>query len=340
MLTVDGSQGEGGGQVLRTALGLSVVTGQAFRIKKVRAGRKKPGLMRQHLTAVRAAAEVSRASVSGDAIGSCEVTFQPRELVPGSYRFAVGTAGSATLVLQTVLPALMCAPSPSELVLEGGTHNPWAPPFDFLQKSLMPLLGRMGPQFTIKLDRMGFYPAGGGRFHVQVEPASALTPLELLERGELLQRRARAIVSKLPSHVARRELKVVHERLGWPEESLETVETSNSIGPGNILFLEMHAEHTTEVVTGFGSRQVRAVAVAEKAVTEARQYLASEAPVGKHLADQLLVPLSLAGGRFRTMAPSRHTTTNIQVIEQFLDIHITCEQCEKSTWEILVPAGL
>src|SRR5262245_8861795 len=164
MLIIDGSFGEGGGQILRTALGLSLVTGVPFRIEKIRAGRQKPGLMRQHLTAVNAAAQVGQAEVIGASVGSQELTFTPGKISPGDYTFAVGTAGSATLVLQTVLPALLTAAQPSFLTLEGGTHNPHAPPFDFLARAFLPLIGRMGPSVTATLIRPGFYPAGGGQF--------------------------------------------------------------------------------------------------------------------------------------------------------------------------------
>src|SRR5512133_1574470 len=181
MITIDGSMGEGGGQVLRTSLGLSLVTGQPFRIDNIRAGRPRPGLMRQHLAAVRAAAQISSAKVAGDEIGSRGLSFEPGPVRPGDYAFAIGTAGSATLVLQTVLPALMTASGPSRLKLQGGTHNPWAPPFDFLAKALLPLLGRMGPTIAAELIRPGFYPAGGGEFVVTIQPTPRLGPLELVE---------------------------------------------------------------------------------------------------------------------------------------------------------------
>jgi RNA 3'-terminal phosphate cyclase (ATP) len=156
MLTIDGSLGKGGGQILRTALALATVTGKPFRIEKIRAGRPKPGLLRQHLTAVKAAATISDAIVTGAELGSGALTFTPGHLRAGEFAFAVGTAGSATLVLQTILPALLTAPAPSTLVLEGGTHNPAAPPFDFLVKSFLPLINRMGPTVTAELERPGF----------------------------------------------------------------------------------------------------------------------------------------------------------------------------------------
>ncbi len=347
MITIDGSIGEGGGQVLRTSLGLSLVTGQPFRIKNIRAGRSKPGLMRQHLTAVRAAAEISDAKVRGDAIGSRELEFAPGRVRPDRYEFAVGTAGSTTLVLQAVLPALMVAQGPSRLTLKGGTHNPWSPPFDFLAKAVLPLLGRMGANVTARLVRPGFYPAGGGEFTVAIEPApdGRLRPLELQDRGEIITRHARAIVARLPGHIAQRELKVVERKLGWTGDSLAAEVAKDSIGPGNIVMLEIASRNATEVFTAFGEVNVRAEAVANKAVAQARAYLAADVPVGPHLADQLLVPMAMAaaqgaGGRFRTVAPTRHTTTNVEVIEKFMAVAIAVTRAEqdRDVWQ--VTAGL
>jgi len=184
MLTIDGAEGEGGGQILRTSLGLSLLSGAPFRLINIRAARKKPGLQRQHLTAVRAACEVGRAEVSGDEIHSRELTFRPGSLQSGQFRFDIGTAGSATLVLQTVLPALMAAGEDSTIELHGGTHNPLAPPVDFLEHSFAPLLARLGPRLSIAIDRYGFYPAGGGKMRVSIHPARRLAPLDLIERGQ------------------------------------------------------------------------------------------------------------------------------------------------------------
>ena len=184
MIVIDGSAGEGGGQILRSSLALSLVTGKPFRIENIRAGRTKPGLLRQHLTALAAATQIGKAKVEGAVLGSKIVSFTPRGVTPGDYHFAVGTAGSATLVLQTVLPALMLASGPSTLVLEGGTHNPSAPPFDFISKAFLPILNRMGPCIKVELERYGFYPAGGGRFRVSINPAAQLSPIDLLTCGE------------------------------------------------------------------------------------------------------------------------------------------------------------
>src|SRR5438034_4921677 len=197
LIEIDGSFGEGGGQILRTSLALSLVTDQAFRIRNIRAARKKPGLLRQHLTAVNAAAEIGQAKVEGASLASGELTFRPCSVAASSYHFAVGSAGSATLVLQTILPALIVASGPSTVVLEGGTHNPHAPPFDFLQKAFLPELNRMGPMIAATLERPGFYPAGGGKFTLTIKPVPQLSPIQVLERGEIQCCRATAIVAGL-----------------------------------------------------------------------------------------------------------------------------------------------
>jgi len=319
LLTLDGSQGEGGGQILRTALGLSLVTGQPFVISQIRAGRERPGLQRQHLAAVHAAATIGKADVSGAEVGSRTLRFRPGTVTPGSYTFAVGTAGSATLVLQTILPALITAPERTSLTLEGGTHNAWAPPYDFLEKSFLPLLMRMGARITVKLERRGFYPAGGGRIRVDIDPANRLEPLHLRERGKIVAKRATAIVSRLTPEIARRELQVLERSLSIEPNRLKVVEDRTSPGPGNVVHVEVESEQVTEVFTGFGKKGVSAESVAEELSGEVRAYLESEAPVGEYLADQLLIPLALAGGGSFVGSPlSSHSTTNMDVIGSFL----------------------
>jgi len=320
MITIDGSQGEGGGQILRTALGLSLVTGRPFMIERIRAGRRKPGLLRQHLTAVHAACAVSRAQVEGAELGSRTLRFEPRDVRGGEYHLAVGTAGSATLVLQTILPALVTAPTPSRLVLEGGTHNPFAPPFDFLAKSFLPVLRKMGPSVDVRLERHGFYPAGGGRFTAEVTTCERLEPLDLLDRGDV-RISARAIVACLPEHIGRREVAVVRERLGLDRACCRTEEAPCSAGPGNVVMINIASEPVVEVITGFGEKGRSAEDVAGQACAEAEAYLAAQVPVGRHLADQLLVPMAMAGGgSFRTVTPTAHTRTNADVIALFLDV--------------------
>ena len=337
MITIDGSFGEGGGQILRTSLALSLVTGKPFRIEKIRAGRKTPGLLRQHLTAVNAAAKIGQAEVEGVSIGSQQLTFTPGSVAAGEYAFAVGTAGSTTLVLQTVLPALLLASGPSRLTLEGGTHNPFAPPFDFLVKAFLPLLNRMGPRVEAQLERYGFYPAGGGKLSVTIEPTTALTRLELPERGEVKGRLARAVVANLPLRIAERELKIIARKMSWKDEWLRAEGVTNSPGPGNVVTMEIESEHVTEVFTGFGERGVAAEAVADNAVQAARRYLMAEAAVGEYLADQLLVPMAIAGGgMFTAIPPSRHATTNIEIIRKFLEVEIVAAPMSNRVWRIEV----
>ncbi len=338
MITIDGSTGEGGGQILRTALALSLVTGEPFRIDKIRAGRKKPGLLRQHLTAVNAATQIGQANVTGATLGSQTLLFEPGKIRPGDYSFAVGTAGSATLVLQTVLPALLVGITASRLVLEGGTHNPFAPPFDFLQKTFIPILNRMGAKVSVTLERHGFYPAGGGKFTVTIEPASKLCPIELLERGTIKRQCARAVYASLTPRVAERELQVISEKLGWPAESLHAEPVTNATCPGNVLLVEVESDGLTEVFTGFGERGVQAEKVAESVVDQVREYLVSKAPVGEHLADQLLLPMALAGrGSFNAVKISRHAQTNIETIQKFLPVEFKVEKMETSACVILKP---
>jgi len=332
-IEIDGAMGEGGGQVLRSSLSLSAVTGRPVRIRRIRANRAKPGLMRQHLTAVLAAARASNAEVVGAAVGSTELMFTPGARVaddaaaaPLHLELSVGTAGSTTLVLQTLLPILLTSRAAAFVRIEGGTHNPMAPPFDFLVRSFLPLVARMGRAVDARLVRHGFYPAGGGVLEVRVpaKPTGALLePIEILERGGDGARRARALLVNLPRSIGEREVKVVCDRLRWRAEWCEVAVLGDTPGVGNVLHLELESEAVTEVITAFGERGVTAEKVAEGAVSEAKRYLAAGVPVGEHLADQLLLPMALAGGvAFRAATLSRHATTNIDVIRAFLDVPI------------------
>ncbi len=337
MITIDGSFGEGGGQILRSSLALSLVTGKAFGIEKIRAGRKKPGLRRQHLTAVNAAAQVGQAQVTGNEIGSLELTFVPQTITAGTYHFSVGTAGSTSLVLQTVLVALLAADSPSTVVLEGGTHNPMSPPYDFLAGVFFPVLERMGAKLDCTLERYGFFPAGGGKVIVNIEPVREWKRIDLLQRGPITNRRAEAIVAKLPLSIAERELIVVTDKLRWPEDCLRAVKVNNSYGPGNVVMVKIESENIVELCTAFGRKGLPAEKVAGQAAQEAAEYLAADVPVGIHLADQLLIPMALAGGgRFRTLGLTDHTKTNIEVIKNFLNISIEASGVRDNVVEIAI----
>jgi RNA 3'-terminal phosphate cyclase (ATP) len=336
-VTIDGSAGEGGGQILRTSLALSLVTNQPFRIVNVRAGRKKPGLLRQHLTAVQAATKVGDAVTDGAVLGSTELVFRPEGIRAGEYCYAVGTAGSTTLVLQTVLPALMLADGPSRLTLQGGTHNPFAPPFDFLARTFLPLLARFGPIVEPNLQRAGFYPAGGGKFEITIQPVAKLHPVELFARGADRGRRVIAHVAALPASIAERAFDQVEKRMGWARSSFEIVEHPADCGPGFIMAAEVASEHVVETFSGFGERGVRAEQVADAVVDQVRQYLSSSAPVGEYLTDQLLLPLVLAGsGGFRSVGLSSHAKTNIEVIRKFLPVTIETTPADAGGMDIRV----
>jgi RNA 3'-terminal phosphate cyclase (ATP) len=332
LLTIDGSFGEGGGQILRSALALSLVTGRPFAIERIRANRKRPGLMRQHLSAVRAAAEISRAQVEGAAIGSMRLVFCPGAVRADAYTFDVGSAGSATLVLQTVLPALLLAEGESNLTLRGGTHNPWAPPFDFLAKSYLPLVNRLGPTVEARLVRPGFYPVGRGEFTVRIQPCRQLGRLELTERGELRAHRVRVLLANLPRHIAERECRTIAQQTGWSDDCFTIEEPRDAHGPGNVVMIELDAGNITEVCVSFGRIGVKAEAVALEAVREADEYLASGVPVGSHLADQIMLPLGIGayfgagGGVFRTLRLSAHATTHLEILRQFLGLDAQIEE--------------
>ncbi|MGO8854434.1 MAG: RNA 3'-terminal phosphate cyclase [Steroidobacteraceae bacterium] len=323
MIELDGSAGEGGGQILRSALSLSICTARPFRITNIRANRPKPGLMRQHLTAVKAAAAVCSAEISGAEIGSTQLIFQPGRLRAGDYSFAVGTAGSCTLVLQTVLPPLLTASSTSHIRIAGGTHNKGAPPFNFLERAFLPLLRRMGPRVQVELVSYGFYPRGGGEICAHIDPVKTLSPLHVLERGRRIEAYAESYIAAIPIHVAQRELATIGRMLNWLPEQLKLRGLPNDVGPGNVVSITIAHEHVTDVFTAFGEKGVSAEAVAKEAGNEARDYLASSAATGPHLADQLILPMALCGtGSFTTSAATTHLKTNAAVVERFMGCHV------------------
>jgi RNA 3'-terminal phosphate cyclase (ATP) len=294
-------------------------------------------LLRQHLTAVKAATEVGQARVEGDSIGSTRLSFVPAAIRPGSYHWAIGTAGSTTLVLQTVLPCLLTADKDTELILEGGTHNQYAPPFEFLAQAFLPILNRMGPNVEAKLERAGFYPAGGGRFRIFIHPAPNLSRIDILERGEIIRRHAVGIVAQVPRRIAETEMDTLKTKLSWEPERFHIEEIKDSRGPGNILICTIESQNITEVFAGFGERGAPAQQVASTVVDAVREYLSSSAPVGRHLADQLIIPMALAGGgKFRTLPLTRHSLTNIEVIQEFLDVKIAVEKQDRLNWTIEV----
>lgn len=325
MIVIDGAMGEGGGQILRSTLALSLITGEPVRIDRIRAGRSRPGLLRQHLACVRAATAVGGAVVEGDQLGSQSLVFRPGPLRGGDFSVAVGSAGSALLVVQAVLPALLVAPGPSRLVVEGGTHNPSAPPAPFVERAFLPALASMGAEVLFSLERPGFYPAGGGRVVVEVRPA-ALRPVEVPERGAITDWRATVLLSGLPDRIARAELAALALRLPLSSEGVKVERVVDPVGPGNAVWVEVEHAAGTSVFTGFGERGLAARRVGQSVVSQVRSWEQAQVPVCQHLADQLLLPMALAGGgSFSTVEPTDHTLTNIAVIHRFLPVRIQVE---------------
>lgn len=335
MIEIDGSAGEGGGQILRTSLALSMCTGQPFTLTRIRAGRAKPGLMRQHLTCVNAAAEICEAEVRGAEMNSQSLTFVPGKLRAGDYNFNVGTAGSCTLVLQTVWPALLMADAPSRVKLGGGTHNPMAPPFHFLERSYAPLMRKLGADVELSLRRLGFYPAGGGEIDATIFPAEdKLQPFDLTERGPKVEGYAECFAPALHRTVAQRELEQLGSALGWSEDQLRVPPVRQNEGPGNALLVTLAYENLSDVFTQFGEKGVSAEKVARDLVREVRAYQRSEAALGPHLADQWALPLALAVWKRQREAAytctelTAHAKTNLEVIERFLPVTFSTSASE------------
>ena len=342
MIEIDGSVGEGGGQILRTSLALSMCTGQPFTLTRIRAGRSKPGLMRQHLTCVTAAAAVCGAEVRGAEMNSQSLTFAPGKVRAGDYSFNVGTAGSCTLVLQTVWPALLMPDVQSHLKLGGGTHNPMAPPFHFLERSYAPLMRKLGANVELTLRRLGFYPAAGGEIEVTIWPAEdKLQPFDLTERGQRQKGFAECFAPALPRAVAQRELEHLGAALGWTDEQLRIGPARQNEGPGNALLATLVYENLSEVFTQFGEKGVSAEKIAHDLVREVRAYQLSEAALGPHLADQWALPLALAvwkRGReaaYTCTELTAHAKTNFQIIERFLPLTFLT-QVVRAGWRITV----
>ena len=315
---------------MRSALSLSMITGKPFRLINIRAGRDKPGLLRQHLLAVQAAAAICGARTTPVALRAASLEFVPGVIRGGDYRFAIGSAGSCTLVLQTLLPALLHADGPSTVRISGGTHNAMAPPVHFLQRAYGRILEQMGAEVEMTQQRYGFHPAGGGEVQASVQPCQRLRPISLLQRGERQAGYAESMVAGVHVNVAQRELERVAEGMGWSGKQLRLVGLPADQGPGNVLLLTLEHEHVTEVFTSFGEKHLLAESVAKRLLNEVRAYLKSDAAVGEHLADQLLLPMALAGGSvFSCSKVSQHALTNAEVISRFLPVRITFEQQER-----------
>lgn len=342
-IIIDGSEGEGGGQVLRTSLSLSAITGKPVRIENVRGQRKKPGLFRQHLTAFKAAAEICGARMEGAELKSSEIAFHPGKIKGGDYTFSIGSAGSTTLVAQTLLPILSRASGPSTVSITGGTHNMWAPTFDFFDQSFLPLYRDMGGRASAELIKYGFNPAGGGEISLSVKPIQTLKKLKLMERGDRLSERVVAIVSNLKRNIANREVKIVLGALNINSKHGEIIH-AESAGPGNAVTLFLEYENVTVVFSALGQYGIRAETLSSKMAYKAQKFIQSQSAstdyytaTDEHLADQLLLPMALGkGGVFTTTDITQHTRTNIDIIRRFLDVDITATQNGRKCWTVEV----
>jgi RNA 3'-terminal phosphate cyclase (ATP) len=318
MLSVDGSYGEGGGQILRTALALAALTGAPVRIEHIRARRSKPGLRPQHLTAVQAVARVCQAEVTGVNLGSQALTFRPRTPQGGHYLFDVaektGSAGAVTLVAQALLPPLLKAGDRATVILKGGTHVPWSPPAHYLSHVFLPALAAMGAEVEMTLERWGWYPRGGGEMRLSIRGARSLTGIQWLTPAASSAFRALSAAAKLPEHVARRQAARLAARL---EETLPVeIIPAGGQDPGSLVFLW----GPQAGFAALGARGKPAEQVADEAVEAYLAFRARGAALDRHLADQILIYLALARGpsRFTTEAVTSHLLTNVWVIEQFL----------------------
>ncbi|MBD2005127.1 MULTISPECIES: RNA 3'-terminal phosphate cyclase [Cyanophyceae] len=339
MIYIDGSYGEGGGQVLRTSLSLATITGQPIRIERIRAGRKKPGLAAQHLTGVRAAAEICNAQVQGDELGSTNLEFTPSYSVQaGKYTFDVSdaregrSAGAVTLVLQTILLPLALAGGDSQIILRGGTHVAYSPSLSYIEQVYLPILKRMGVQAEVRLHRWGWYPQGGGEVELHVSGGSTLSSINLLERGKLQEVRGLAVVTQLPSHIPQRMASRA-ENLLHEAHLKATVRPlrERGVAPGAGIFLTAEYEDSLAGFGALGRLGLPADKVAEIACQELLNFHKTNAPVEEHLADQLLLPAALGSetSQYRVAEISTHLTTNAWVIHQFGIASITIDEVER-----------
>lgn len=341
--TIDGRRGEGGGQVLRTSLALSILCGRPLVIENIRGGRKNPGLLAQHWTACNAAARVSNGHLEGARVGAHSIALTPSEPQAGTYAFDVKTAGSAALVLQTILFPLLSAAGESRVTIGGGTHNLAAPPVPFLEKAFAPLLARQGAHLDVDLIRAGFFPKGGGALSATLR-GWPNAPLSLRERGKHQRTTAKISWANLPPKVVNEERDALEGVLKLRPKMIEVEERTESKGPGNAVFVVVEHENVTEVFTGFAQRGVRAKDVGTRVARAAKRYLEQEGAVGEHLADQLILPLAFAGGVFTTGPLSLHATTQIELVRELIGVEIHVAECapekgakqQKSVFEVRV----
>lgn len=340
MIEINGSLGEGGGQVLRSSLTLSVMTGEKMRIVNIRANRKKPGLGPQHIAAVKAAAEICNASVEGGELGARQLVFSPGKIRSGHYNFDIGTAGSTSLVLQTVLLPLSRAKKSSSITITGGTHVPWSPCYHYLDLNYLPFLWKMGLDIHLRMEQAGFYPRGGGRIRVTVEPTENISPLQLMGRGNLLEIRGISAVSNLARNIATRQRRQVLGRLGrrYPLNNIRIAEFP-ALSPGSMILLLAEFKKSQACYFALGEKGKSADKVADEAIAEFEAFIATDGVIDQYLADQLLLPLALADGpsKYITSQVTNHLITNAEVIQAFLptEIKINAKIGQTGTVEVI-----
>jgi RNA 3'-terminal phosphate cyclase (ATP) len=328
---IDGSTGEGGGQILRTSLTLACITGKALHIKNIRAARRNPGLAKQHLSCVQAACQICNGKCQGATLGSGVLDFQPGAVRSGDFHFDIGSAGSATLVIQTLLPALFLVDKPSTITVIGGTHNPLAPPFDFICETFLPAIETAGFYGNCKLIKHGFFPAGGGKMTFEIQPWKKKPQhiINLCKLNEHFQIHARIYTAKLPAHIAERQRKLLLQS-DLNIQDIDNIEVTDSEGPGNCAMIRLCAADHTAVFTAFGMKGKPSRDVIGEVDHFAKDFLASGAAVDRFLADQLLIYMALSqGGFFTANELSSHLLTNIEIIKKFLPIDFLTEQCEQ-----------
>lgn len=325
MLQLDGTMGEGGGQVLRSALTLAILTARPFTLVNIRATRPNPGLGYQHLAAVRAAAAISAAQVEGDRLGSQSLRFSPGVATPGVYRVDIGTAGATGLVLQTLLLPLALASGASELTITGGTHVPWSPCYHYLDWHWRPLLAQIGIAFALQLPRAGFYPQGGGELQAGVSGDARPRPIDLHSRGNLRRVRGLSAVARLPEEIGERQRRRALHALSHLGVDVQIeLCTLDAVSPGTLLLLLLECEYSQACFFALGARGKPAERVADEATESLLRLVAGDGAVDLWMADQLLLPLALADGvsRIRTSAITDHLHTNAAVIRRFLPVGI------------------
>ncbi len=327
-IVIDGSVGEGGGQIFRTSLTLSLLTKKPLRIHNIRSKRSSPGLKQQHLTALKAAAEISNAQVEGDFPGSQEVLFVPGEIKPGKYSFKIPTAGSTALVMQTIFMPLSVASRTSHVSINGGTHVPWSPPYHYLEWQWLPWMERIGYPGKVELHQCGYYPAGGGRLSCAISPAESIKPVQVTGRGKLIQIRGISAASNLPKDIPNRQRLRFVSRLGssYPLNDIRSAVLSGQ-GKGTFLTVLLEFEKTTACFSSLGEKAKRAEKVADELVKKVEEYMSGPGCVDAYLPDQLLIPLSFAHGQSSIQTPkiTLHLMTNAEIIQQFLPVRFSIE---------------